>query len=158
DADRPAVRVSRLARESGAGDVLYLYDPIARATVQGIKTYSLHDTHWDGPGAYAGYAALMDHLHALGLTEGPRPFKDFTLVREHEINKPRNMALMLGVSSFVHIDFPEYEDPATERAAVTSYLSSRRDWTGPHVIDTGQQGKPVLLMTMDSFSNALMPF
>ena len=158
DPDRPAVRVARLARQTGAGEVLYLYDPIVQATARGAKTYGLHDTHWDGPGAYAGYVGLMTRLHAMGLTEGPRPFSDFALVREHEVNKPRNMALMLGVASFVHIDFPEYDDIPAEALAQTSYLTGRQDWTAPHVIETGQTGKPVMLMTMDSFSNALMPF
>jgi hypothetical protein len=42
-------------------------------------------------------------------------------------------------------------------ASRITYLTARHDWTAPHVIDTGQAGKPVLLMTMDSFSNALVP-
>jgi hypothetical protein len=37
-------------------------------------------------------------------------------------------------------------------------LTASTDWTAPHVVDTGQAGKPVLLMTMDSFSNAFVPF
>jgi len=158
DPDRAAVRMSRLAHETGAGDYLYLHDPIARSAANGVKTYSVHDTHWTGLGAYDGYVVLMRRLQALGLTDGPRPIGDFALVRAHEVNKPRNLALMLGVASFVDVDYPELDDLAGARQVRTTYLTARQDWTSPHVIDTGQAGKPVLLITMDSFSNALMPF
>jgi hypothetical protein len=40
----------------------------------------------------------------------------------------------------------------------TTYLTPNQTWTGTRVIDTGQTGKPVVLMTRDSFSNALLPF
>jgi hypothetical protein len=73
-------------------------------------------------------------------------------------NKPRDLALMLGVASFVHVDFPQFVDPAAAERLRITYLEGNRDWTGLRVIDTGQVGKPVLLMTVDSFSNGLMPY
>jgi len=39
-----------------------------------------------------------------------------------------------------------------------THLDAKTDWTGLRLIETGQTGKPVLLITLDSFSNALMPF
>jgi len=158
DPERAAVRMNRLARETGAGDMLYLYAPIRRATDRGVKTFSIHDTHWTGLGAYEGYVALMRRLQDLGFKDGPRPLSDFAPVREHVVNKPRNLALMLGVASFVDVDYPERDDLAALARNRTTYLSGGHDWTAPHVIDTGQVGKPVLLMTMDSFSNALLPY
>lgn len=157
DADRLALALPRLAQASGAGEVVYLYDPVARATRAGQKTYSLHDTHWTSYGAYAAYVALMDRLHAKGLTEGPRPLSDFQRV-DLGRRGPRDMALMLGVSSFVDLDYPHFDDHAAEARKRTTFLGPKTDWTAPQVVDTGQVGKPVLLLNRDSFSNEILPF
>jgi hypothetical protein len=154
---RSTLLLSRLARDAGVGDVLYLHPDVAAATRAGQKTFSRHDTHWTGYGAYAGYAGLMNHLHALGLTEGPRPMSDFVLEQGHQKGRPRDLALMLGVASFVDIDFPHIDNPAGQAKLQTSYLGPKQDWTAPQVIDTGEVGKPVLMMTRDSFSNEILP-
>jgi hypothetical protein len=65
---------------------------------------------------------------------------------------------MLGVASFVDLDFPHLASKAADPVITTSYLSDKTDWTAPQVADTGVAGKPVLLMTRDSFSNELLPF
>lgn len=157
--NRPAKLLTRMAGASGAGAVLDLEPEMARRARWGLEVYPAHDTHWTGLGAYVGYAALMRELQRQGVTaEGPRPLESFADVRGHDPNKPRNLALMLGVASYVHIDYPELEDPAAQRAIRITWLTEREDWTAPQVIDTWQAGKPVLLMTRDSFSNALLPF
>lgn len=156
--DRPAMRLTELAHASGAGEVLYLAPAMARNARWGLKLYSRHDTHWTGLGAYEGYAAIISRLQAMGAVgEGPRPLSAFTELFRPTASKGRDLALMLGVASFVDVDYPEIGDPQAEAAAKVTYLAGR-DWTKPRVIDTGQAGKPVLLMTMDSFSNALLPF
>lgn len=157
DLNRPAVMLSRLAAASGAGSVVYPRDAIVRQARWGLKTYSAHDTHWTGLGAYYGYVELMRELHRQGVAEPPRSLEAFKEVGRYDINKPRNLTLMLGVSSFVEVDFPQIEDAAEPVLKVT-YLTATHGWTGSRVIDTGQAGKPVLLITVDSFSNALMPF
>lgn len=155
--DRSSLLLPRLARASGAGEVLYLYPQVQAATEAGRKTFSLHDTHWTGEGAYAGYVGLMDRLHAMGLTEGPRPLSDFQLYDQGE-SGPRDLALMLGVSSLVHHNYLAFDDRAAQAKLHITYLGPKTDWTAPQVVDTGETGKPVLLMTRDSFSNALLPF
>ena len=158
-ADRPALMLPRLAAASGSGDIVYLFPELAAATKAGRKTFSRHDTHWTGYGAYAGYAGLMTRLHALGLTaEGPKPLSDFRQNAFPPERGPRDLALMLGVASFVHLDFPHIDSRSGGVAVATTYLGAKTDWTGPQVVDTGQAGKPVLMMTRDSFSNELMPF
>jgi hypothetical protein len=155
--NRPAILLPRLAQASGAGEVLYLHPQVAAATKAGEKTYSLHDTHWTGYGAYAGYVGLMNRLHAMGLTERPLPFSAFQ--RVPNIGKgPRDLALMLGVSSFVDLDYPHFDTRPGLVTGQVSYLTAKQDWTAPQVIDTDKAGKPVLLMTRDSFSNELLPF
>lgn len=156
-AQRDAAVLPALARASGAGVVVYPAPELQHQACWGLKVYSRHDTHWTGLGAYYGYRALMTELHRRGLAEAPRPLEAFREVRRYELNKPRDLALMLGVASFVDVDYAEIADP-NEPALATTYLSDGRDWTAPQVIDTGLAGKPVLMMTMDSFSNALLPF
>lgn len=156
-ADRNAVVLAELARASGAGALIYPHADLRRQAEWGLKAYSRHDSHWTGLGAYHGYAALMRDLRRQGVGDGPRPLESFVEVNKDGAMKPRDLALMLGVASFVDIDHPELADPAPPPLAVT-YLSERTDWTAPQVVDTGLEGKPVLLMTRDSFSNALLPF
>ncbi|MBW8813774.1 MAG: hypothetical protein JF588_10145 [Caulobacterales bacterium] len=158
DTNRTAVTLSRMADASGVGRVIYPYPELANAAHYGVKVYAAHDTHWTGLGAYWGYVALMRELQRRGIGAGPRPLEAFREERATAANKPRNMALMLGVSSFVDVDYPELGDPPAEDALKVTLLSTRRDWTAPRVIDTAAVGKPVLLLTMDSFSNALLPF
>jgi len=157
DTNRPAVTLTRLADVAGAGRVIYPYDALVRQAGWGLKTYSPHDTHWTGLGAYLGYAALMQELQLQGVADGPRPLESFKEVRRHDINKPRNLALMLGVASFVDVDFPELED-RDPPILKSTFITANHEWTGARVVDTGNAGKPVLLMTFDSFSAALLPF
>ena len=158
DPNRSTAMLARLAEASGAGTVLHLEAAMARLARWGLKLYEPYDTHWTGLGAYVGYAELMRELQRRGIGDGPRPLESFTEARADDPNKPRNLALMLGVASHVDIDYPELEDPVVRRTLRTTWLTERQDWTAPHVVDTGQAGRPVLLMTMDSFSNALLPF
>lgn len=154
---RPTIVLPKLARAGGAGEVLYLGPHVAEATRRGLKTYSRHDTHWTGYGAYAGYVGLMQKLHAMGVADGPRPVSDFELMGGDQKARPRDLALMLGAASFVHIDFPHIDNPKGLAKIHVTYLSDKQDWTAPQVIETGEVGKPVLLMTRDSFSNEIVP-
>lgn len=158
DPNRPAETLSRLAVASGAGEVVYPYADLDQQADWGLHVYDRYDTHWTGLGAYHGYVALMRSLARQGLTEGPRPLESFSERTDTPIgDTPRDLSLMLGVASFVTPNFPQFSDPVTAQGVRITYLSGH-DWNGLRVIDTGQAGKPVLLMTVDSFSNALMPF
>jgi len=157
--ERPALALPKLARAAGAGEVLYLYDAVAAATQRGEKTYSRHDTHWTSYGAYAGYVALMAKLREMGVTQDDAlPVTAFNQVQGPLGAGPRDLALMLGVSSFVDVDFPHFADPVRQARVQRTYLSEKEDWTGPLFLDTGEVGKPVLMMRRDSFSNGLIPF
>lgn len=153
--NRAAIRLPTLAQAAGAGRVIYLHDAVA---AQGARAFSRHDTHWTGLGAYGGYRATMTELARLGVGRGPRPLSAFAPETLTGRSRPRDLAKMLGVSSFVTLDYPSYVDPVAERSLRTTHLTDRTDWTAPQVIDTGQAGKPVALITRDSFSNAVLPF
>jgi hypothetical protein len=154
DPNRPAALLARLNHEAQAGELIYPAAELAREARWGLKVYNRVETHWTGLGAYYAYAAVIERLHALGITDGPRPIEAFGEV--HDPFKPRNLSLMLGIASFVDDDYPEFADPALNPA--TRYLTKDTAWTAPQVIDTGLAGKPVLLMVRDSFSLALVPF
>lgn len=156
-AQRPAMVLPDAARAAGAGDLLYLYDGMEAPAKSSMKLFSRHDTHWTGLGAYYGYVAMMHRLQAMGVGEAPRPLSDFQ-ANPIALWGPRDLALMLGVSSFVKMSYQDYSDKATEWRLRTTYLGEDRSWTGPQVVETGLTGKPVLMMSRDSFSNALMPF
>lgn len=159
DPNRAALRLSRLARLSGAGDFIYPHAEIEHQTRWGVKTYSRHDTHWTDLGAYQGYVAFMRDLQARGLAEGPRGPENFALrTTLGEGGQPRDLALMLGVASFVDVDYPLLQDMTPAQGLKITYLGPRLDWTDLRLIETGQTGKPTLLMTVDSFSNAMLPF
>lgn len=156
--DRPAMTLPRLARAAQAGEALYLYPQVAQDTRSGVRTFSRHDTHWTGHGAYAGYVGLMRRLRAMGLAEAPLPLSAFVPTPLEGRQRPRDLARMLGVASFVRLDYSHFAHPTAEARIRTTYLSASHDWTAPQVVDTGQIGKPILLLTRDSFSIELLPF
>ena len=155
--DRATQLLPRLARQAQVGTVIDLYPALAQASDAGLLTYSLHDTHWNGDGAYVGYVALMTRLHAMGLTEGPLPKSAFVRTPGGQGDQPRDLALMLGVADKVKIDFPNVGNPKGEGRVNRAYLSDKQNRTAPQVVDTGETGKPTLMMLRDSFSNALLP-
>ncbi|MGH6998334.1 MAG: alginate O-acetyltransferase AlgX-related protein, partial [Phenylobacterium sp.] len=157
DPTRYSRAVAGLAEDAMPGRVLYLEAAVAAAKAAGVTTFSRHDTHWTGDGAYAGYGAVMQALRAQGLPDAARPLSDF---RPNVTNpkRPRDLARMIGVASFVPIHYRAYEDPAASAWTTTWLRGGRRDFTAPQIIDTGAVGKPVLLMQRDSFSIALLPF
>lgn len=153
---RTSLRLAQLAARTEPGRVVHLHDAVAAVKAAGVPAFSRHDTHWTGDAAYAGYAQIMAGLRAQGVKAQTRPLSDFRPV-VNGVNPPRDLALMLGVASFVPISYRGYVDPAAGGYR-TTWLSERRGWTAPQVVDTGQAGKPTLLLTRDSFSNALTPF
>jgi hypothetical protein len=159
DPNRPTQLLPRLVRQANLGEVIDLTPALAAAARNGPPLYSLHDTHWNGQGAYVGYAALMTRLHALGLTEGPLPESAFVMIPggPGSSAQPRDLAKMLGVGDKVSIDYPHIINPPGETALKRTFLTDKTDWTSPQELDTGQVGKPTLLLLRDSFSNEMLP-
>ena len=73
----------------------------------------------------------MNRLHAEGLTEGPLPLSSFQKATLYGRNIPRDLAKMLGVASYVHLDVPAFGNSQGESEAHITYLSPRQDWTAP---------------------------
>ncbi len=153
---RAGLTLANLAARTEPGHVIHLRGPVQAVANSGVGAFSRHDTHWTGDGAYAGYVAVMAQLRALGLDQPTRPLSDF-VIKTPGPQPPRDLAMMLGVASFYPLDYRSYIDPKSPPKTIT-WLSDRRGWNAPQVVDTGEVGKPTLLMTRDSFSNALNPF
>lgn len=153
-----AVRMPPLVEASQAGVLVSPAAALDRARDAGAPVYSRHDTHWTGYGAYVGYVALVGRLHAMGLTDAPAPLSSFEVSRPASMGEtPRDLANMLGVGAWVDVRYPQLSDPADLARAKVTWLAPIQHWSQPHVIDTGAPGKPTLLITVDSFSNALLP-
>ncbi len=135
--------------------VIDLRPAFAAAIAHGQRLYTPFDIHWNGLGAYLGYRALLQTLSSRYPQLQPRPLRDFPVDRVSGL--PRDLALMLGIAGFVHQDYPQFLAPPPPSPASVRYLGKRVYWTEPRVVSTGFPG-PRLLLTMDSFSNALLPF
>lgn len=153
--NRVSARLDWLAAQLSAGDIIYPYERLVQATEWGLKTYTANDTHWTGLGAYQAYVEIMDALAAKGIGDGPDPLTSFEPASH--VMPPRDLAQMLGVGGLVRVDFPLLADPAVEDGMREIFLTPRTDWTAERLIETGQEGKPVLLITRDSFGTALLP-
>ncbi|GAB6195010.1 alginate O-acetyltransferase AlgX-related protein [Lysobacter xanthus] len=156
-ADVDSERLLATAQRAKMDNVLYLLPALRAARREVEPIYTPNDIHWTGLGAYRGYVELARLLTRQGVPVEVWPLSRYARV-EVPGGTPRDVALMLGVGGFVKQDFPRFEYLPVSATAKTTYLTERQDWTAPHVIETGVQDKPVLLMTGDSFSNALMPF
>ncbi|CAN7396679.1 hypothetical protein LJR225_002506 [Phenylobacterium sp. LjRoot225] len=155
DLNRPALLLTRLNATAQAGAIVYPGPVLQQQARWGLEVYNPYETHWTGLGAYVAYVQVMQRLAAEGVTDGPRPLEAFREVSD-DPTKPRNLSQMLGIASFVDADYPQFFDPAL--TPNTIWLTPKRVWTAPQVIETGQAGKPVLLMVRDSFSLAVLPF
>lgn len=153
--DRPSVKLTRLAAQSGVGEVLHFHAAVDLAKRSGVNAYGPNDTHWTGAGAYAAYVSLMRRLERLGVGEPPRPMSDFKPVED---NRLRDLAQMLGVGHLVRPKDGMLSDPLAEQRHKVTWLTDKQDWTAPRLVQTGEVGKPTLLITVDSFSTALLPF
>lgn len=153
---RPARDLTAWAGASGAGRAIYLHEALERPARWGLKTYGRNDTHWTGIGAHLAYGAIMRELNSRGLAEPPRALETFEEVRS--ATPPRDLALMIGVADLSSDDFPEFEDSGLRDQLRITYLTRATDEAAARLVETGQTGKPVLLITGDSFARALTPF
>lgn len=134
----------RIDAEMDKRGVVGFSTPIADLrSARGDVIYTPYDIHWTGKGGHIGYLNLLGMLNKLGLGATPLPLSRFEQAAIPLEAQPRDVAGMLGVSSFVRQNYPRYENAADSAALRTEYLSAKQDWTGPRVITTGHPG-PVL--------------
>lgn len=143
------------ARALGLNSYLDLHPTLQAAKAAGRPIYSAYDTHWTGEGAYLGYAAVVQALVGRGVPVQAQPRTAFRAPVPGSLPVPQDLALMLGVASFVDQDYPMLVAADAPAPRIT-WLTPARDWTADRVIDTGAAG-PVLLLTGDSFTNAWLP-
>lgn len=150
-----AQAIASAVKRAGLSNYLDLEPALALAKQLGVPIYSPYDTHWTGEGAYVAYMEIVNALKVSGLKLQVEPRNSFRLVRAGEATVPQDLAHMLGISSLVRQEYPQLVAIDQSEPLIT-WLGSARDWTSDRVIDTGIPG-PVLMVTGDSFSTALLP-
>lgn len=150
--------LASIAAKVGLENLIALRSALTAARESEPRIYSKYDIHWTGLGAYVGYVELLGALKRLGHRLEPLPLAHFPPVEKPVPARPQDVAFMLGIASFVEQDFPQFEDSIGMARAQVRYLTSRQDWTGDRVIETGNPGKPTIQLIGDSFLNELLPF
>lgn len=146
--------LSLAAAEAHMENVVDLHAPLRRAKARGMPVYSPFDTHWTGEGAYVAYETLMSAVRERGVAVKSFPHNEFSAPPAAAAPPPQDLAYMLGIASFVTQHYPQLGSQASPEQV--RFLTEHRQWDAERVIDTGNPG-PVLLMTGDSFSTALLP-
>jgi hypothetical protein len=152
DADADVLRVD--ARRAGYTNLIGPREALMerRRTESGL--YSPYDTHWTSLGAYVAYTKLFSTLNELGHPVESLPLQKY--FRDDE--NPHNLAGLLGISSFIRQNLPHFWQPSLEANLKVTYLTDKRDWTSARVVETGLTDKPLIQLTLDSFSTELLHF
>ena len=147
--------VNQLARAAEGIGFRGFVDPhnslLAAKTDEAV--YEAFDTHWTADGAYVAYQQFIRTMSA--------DFTDMTALPKHAFRyNPRvvhrDLARMLGIADFVpHTRRTFIETPYHETSRVT-YLTPRRHFNAPQVIETGASGGRTLLFIRDSFGAELL--
>ena len=81
------------------------------------------------------------------------------LKKQHDISLDRrDVELAEPIKRLGDYQVPIKIGHGLEPKLKVTLLGPSRDWTAPQLIETGEAGKPVLLLMRDSFSTALLPF
>jgi hypothetical protein len=145
------------SRRNGIDQVIYPLDAL-KAVKSQAAVYGPFDTHWTGLGAYVGYVSLMNRLAVDDARFRPLLLSSFTPKQLPPLAVARDLALMLGIAESVQhdrvnfVDFPMFDENRTV------YLTSRKDFAAPVIVETDSENPQTLLLIRDSFSTDLLPF
>ena len=130
----------------------------ARAALVAAKAsravYGPFDIHWNGNGAYIAYRTLMERLSRDYPELSPLPQSSF----KGRLATPDGLARMLGIANFIDDKQPTYATAPIHDAKRTIFLTERRDWAAPQILETDSTSGRTLLLIRDSFSTELVPF
>ena len=108
----------------------------ARAALKAAKAsravYGPYDLHWNGNGAYVAYRALMERVSRDFPNVEPLAQEKFRGRRDTQ----NNLALMLGIGNFVTDEQTVYADAPVHDPARTTYMSERKGWDAPQILQT----------------------
>lgn len=114
--------------------------------------YDAYDTHWNAYGAYVAYREVMSRISRDYPDLAPLPQSHFTFAPEPAGG---DMARMLGIADAVKpardAPVPIHDDKRT------TYLTDKKDWAAPYILETGAHSGRTLLLIRDSFSTDLIP-
>ncbi len=140
-----------------ADEFVDLRPAFAHAIAHGQRLFTTLDTHWNGTGAHVASGVVLDRLATSTRFTSlqPLPLSDFP--RDAHSLEAHDLAAMLGIAAIPNGGFNLFDPAPPPAPASIEYLGPTAYWTTARVVTTGYSG-PRLLMTVDSFSNALLPF
>ncbi|KRB83394.1 hypothetical protein ASE26_13065 [Duganella sp. Root198D2] len=157
--ERVATEFDDFVSETSKAGIDRLIDP--RPALLAVKPeqeiWYKYDTHWNGLGAYQAYRVLMRRIARDFPGLEPLPVSSFTPSAQAPHQQPRNLSLMLGISSFLKHGGTSFATDPIHDPNATVFLSERKDWTAPQILVTDNPSGPVLLWIRDSFGNELLP-
>jgi hypothetical protein len=153
----PQTEIDQIIQAAAAKDLKQIIDvrPSLMAAKAERRLYGPYDTHWNGDGAYVAYREIMTRIHSAYGDLAPLPQSHFATAPSWV--RPKGLSSMLGIAGLVEDPAPLYADGPIKGEKGTIYLSERRDWAAPLVIDTDAKSEHTLLLIRDSFSTELIP-
>jgi hypothetical protein len=121
------------------------------------SVYGPYDTHWTGDGAYVAYRELMTQIARDSPVFAPLTQSNFEYAKLSVATTPRDLALMLGIASFVRHDRTSYVSFPYHPEDRITFLTDRRDFFAPQVLETEAPGDKTLLFMRDSFGTEMLP-
>jgi alginate O-acetyltransferase complex protein AlgJ len=123
------------------------------------RTYHKTDTHWNGYGAYVGYAAIL--RGASELLPEFAPLEPVPVRRLDRTTPGHGLPRIVGLSrAYPELSYdllvkhPRAAIPRTRRAAHAQRAERRL----PFALGTGDELQPAAVVFRDSFANALIPY
>lgn len=147
----------RLTRSVSLDQIVDPRDALLASKANAIIWHK-YDTHWTGLGAYEGYKALMNRISRDIPDLKPLPLSSFAPSRLTLSQIPRDLSLMLGISTFVPHEGISYATFPLHDPKRTEFLSERKDWTAPQVLNTDSPTGRTLVLMRDSFATELLTF
>jgi alginate O-acetyltransferase complex protein AlgJ len=150
----PTTDVDQILEAARAKGIDQIVDarPALVAAKASRAVYGPFDIHWNGNGAYIAYRALMGRISRDYPDLAPLPQSNFKS-RMAELD---GLARMLGIGNFVENEQPTYATSPIHDAKRTTFLTARKDWAAPQILETNSASGRTLLLIRDSFSNELV--
>ena len=138
------------ALQQNGPPVLVDLRPGLRAARLEHEVYFQTDTHWNAYGAYAAYAAILGALAPVYPQLAPRGYADFNIAPTAP--EARDIPRLMSATDILEPGYALAPNPSV------NWIIHNDDRIPMRVAYTQQPAAPKLLMYVDSFGEALMPF
>ena len=141
------------ARAKGIDQIVNVRPALVAAKAS-RAVYGPFDIHWNGDGAYTAYRTLMQRISRDYPDLAPLPQSSFKGGQAKADGLPR----MLGIADFIKGRQLSYATAPMHDEKRTTFLSERKDWAAPQILETDSSSGRTLLLIRDSFGSELVSF